>query len=290
MGCGDEEDFCRDFDLEGPLDMRLTWGLLVATHEESEARWQDVMGARTVFPDALPDLPAVYFTFDELAEYLNARSVENGLQECYELIIGEVDYNEEWPRRHACTGWRLPTRVEREYFARAGTKGSTWLGEPTVLEREELDPMLDQIAYYFPHVFMLQDSPIFSRCPRGYGDISNHLEQTYCRPTSIGTRSANPWGLHDILGNVSELTWDRWGRGFRETVDAVLVDRDPETTGSPTYERLRHAEGGNYDSFWNGLHPFTFTYFYDEKPHLQVGFRPVRSLPGVRFGRTIEPR
>ncbi len=66
--------------------------------------------------------------------------------------------------------YRLPTEAEWEYAARAGTVGTRY-GE------------LDEIAWY-------------------EGNSGG-------RPHPVGEKRANGWGLHDMLGNVWEWTWDR---------------------------------------------------------------------------------
>jgi formylglycine-generating enzyme required for sulfatase activity len=70
---------------------------------------------------------------------------------------------------------RLPTEAEWERACRGGTQGATWVGE---LSGTEEAPELDAIAWY-----------------RG-----NSGEQTH----PVGRRAPNPYGLHDMLGNVYE--------------------------------------------------------------------------------------
>ena len=68
-------------------------------------------------------------------------------------------------------GYRLPTEAEWEYACRAGTTG-------------ERSGDLDEMAIY----------------------SLNSGRKT----RTVGTRVPNPWGLHDIYGNVWEWCWDKY--------------------------------------------------------------------------------
>ncbi|WP_206671036.1 formylglycine-generating enzyme family protein [Streptomyces sp. CB01881] len=116
-------------------------------------------------------------------------------------------------------GYRLPTEAEWEHACRAGTTGPHY-------------GPLDEIAWY-----------------RGNSDERIH---------EVGGKQPNPWGFHDMLGNVWNWCWDVY---------------DAEVYGS--YRVLRG--GGWFDEHWScrasarrRSHP---TYRVDD-----VGFRIARSL------------
>ncbi len=74
---------------------------------------------------------------------------------------------------------RLPTEAEWERACRAETRGATWVGE---LSGKGEPPELDAIAWY-----------------RGNsGGV----------PHPVGRKAPNPYGLHDMLGNVHEWCAD----------------------------------------------------------------------------------
>ncbi|GAA2261426.1 MULTISPECIES: formylglycine-generating enzyme family protein [Kitasatospora] len=116
-------------------------------------------------------------------------------------------------------GYRLPTEAEWEYACRAGTTGAHY-------------GPLDEVAWY-----------------RG---------NSHGRLHDVGGKQPNPWGFHDMLGNVWDWCWDLY---------------DPAVYG--TYRVLRG--GGWFDEHWScrasarrRSHP---SFQVDD-----VGFRVARSV------------
>jgi formylglycine-generating enzyme required for sulfatase activity len=87
-----------------------------------------------------------------------------------------------------CTGYRLPSEAEWEFAARAGTTGPSY-------------GPLDLVGWY--------------------SDNSGGSTQ------AVGLKSANSFGLYDMLGNVWEWTGDRYG-----TYPATVTDPTGATTGA----------------------------------------------------------
>ena len=109
----------------------------------------------------------------------------------------EADYNRpnhpvvgvSWDDAVAYASWAgmsLPTEAQWEYAARAGTTTRYWSGD------SESD--LARVGWY-----------------SGNSDYSLH---------DVGEKPANPWGLHDVHGNVSEMCADRVRRGGGSHDDA----------------------------------------------------------------------
>lgn len=86
-----------------------------------------------------------------------------------------------WRMHSVVPGMWLPTEAEWEYAARAGTTTATWNGD---LSDTFVAPELDGIAWY----------------------AANSSGETH----DVATKSANPWGLYDMLGNVWEWCADEW--------------------------------------------------------------------------------
>ena len=137
---------------------------------------------------------------------------------------------------------RLPTEAEWEHACRAGTTTATWLG---AAGREQLD----RIAWY----------------------RNNSGGETH----RVGSKEANPWGLHDMLGNVWEWCAD-WSGAYSAT-PAVNPTRPERGTD-------RVLRGGS----WSGdardvraaargaLHPvYRFEYFGFRLARGQSALKPV---------------
>jgi len=105
---------------------------------------------------------------------------------------------------------RLPSEAEWEYACRGETGGATWVGE---LDGDETATVLDPIAWY----------------------IGNSEDRTH----PVGRKTANPFGLYDMLGNVWEWCQDVYG--------PYSAAAQEDTTG-PTVGSDRVNRGGSWCS------------------------------------------
>src|SRR5262249_6680938 len=149
-------------------------------------------------------------TWNDAAAFCNWLSELESLQPCY-----RPDVNDGWALLPATNGFRLPTEAEWEYACRAGTITQYSYGD---------DPtMLDQYDW----------------CSRNASG----------NPTGrVGLKTANPFGLFDMHGNVQE-----WCNDF---FDWKWYEKSPTsdplaTTGGTTGSFVRVVRGG-------GLYSNTF--------------------------------
>ena len=109
--------------------------------------------------------------------------------------------------------YRLPTEQEWEYAARAGTTTAYWWG--------------DDASKVKDHEWFYDNAPNFQ----------------YAK---VGQKSANPWGLYDILGNVAEWTMDQYQPDYLKNI-AAMGDKavDYHVPSKTPYPHT--ARGGSWD-------------------------------------------
>ncbi len=167
----------RDSD-ETPHEVIITRPFLLQTTEVTQAQWEGLMGNKPSHHTGCPTCPVEQVSWWGALTYLNALSRQQGLESCYELkgCTGQAGNNYSCKdlkyKGFSCKGYRLPTEGEWEYAARAGTTGAR-------------HGVLREVAWF------------------------NLNAKGATHP--VGGLKPNAWGLHDMLGNVYEWTWDVTG-------------------------------------------------------------------------------
>ena len=197
---------------EGPQHrVTLTKGFWMADAPCTQALWQVVMGDNpSEFKS--PRRPVEQVSWNDVQEFLDRLNRQRS-----GLNVG------------------LPTEAQWEYACRAGTTTATYSG-PIEILGENHAPILDEIAWYGGNSGVRWDLDP----EQGY-DSSKWIEKQHSHSRAgtreVGLKRPNPWGLHDMLGNVWEWCTDYWGDYVGE--DAV----DPP--GPPSGAR-RVSRGGSW--------------------------------------------
>ena len=176
---GSPEGEAGRFDNEGPVRrVRISRSFYLGKYEVTQGEWEAVMGENPSYFQGCgkrcPVENVAWVNAQEFIRKLNGRESGRGYR------------------------YRLPTEAEWEYAARGGTRGATPEGELRILGKNNA-PELDGQGWYGGNSGV------------GYAggwDCSDWSERQYeaerCGPHPVGGKRANPWGLHDMLGNVGE--------------------------------------------------------------------------------------
>jgi formylglycine-generating enzyme required for sulfatase activity len=120
----------------------------------------------------------------------------------------------QWLSKQTGKKYRLPTEVEWEYAARAGTNTAFHFGETVSCKEVHFDSTA-------PYEEARQKKRWF-------------LPRCFPMPKAIpvGSKPANSWGLHEVHGNIWEYTNTRWKNSH---LNANRDGTDSSTSSSPWY-------------------------------------------------------
>ena len=131
----------------------------------------------------------------------------------------------EWLSAQAGQRYRLPSEAEFEYALRAGTPSRFPWGEGSPPPRS---------GNYTGGLDVSPSGRKWQNAFAGYGDGA-------WGPAPVGSYRANPYGLHDLVGNVSEWVADCWHDGYRRAPGDGSAWVNPGC-------RIRVVRGGSWSS------------------------------------------
>ena len=187
--------------------------------EVSQADFLKVMGFNpSGFSSCGIHCPADTVTWHQAVGYCNKMTTVVKLTPCYTCTGSgattscAVAAAYQGAKIYDCPGFRLPTEAEWEYAYRAGTTTAAFSGAVTncMVEEKSINPY----AWYLPN------------------------SSTKTHPG--GTRKPNPWGLHDMGGNVWEWIHDLY---VADLGSAAVTD--PYGGASGTVVNIRGGSWGN---------------------------------------------
>jgi formylglycine-generating enzyme len=220
----------------------LTRGFWIKKTEVTQEEWRQLMGTQSS-NQSCANCPVANVSWHDAVNFANAASRACGLTPCYASAES---------RRFGtllnldCRGFRLPLEAEWELAAKAGHNAPFWNGDPRGRE-----------------------------CASVLNDIAWHRCNANDRSQPVGTRHANPFGLFDMQGNVSEWVSDGFVRYPSGLVRWRLNPQGPALSRRDD----RVVRGGHFRA---PLRELTSTYRETKGANLRsstIGFRIVRTAP-----------
>jgi formylglycine-generating enzyme required for sulfatase activity len=228
--------------LEGQIEVRddivyLNGGTDILCYTHQFESWYSISYDGTVFSmgDFRANHPMVGVMWFGAATFCNWMSLQNGLQECYNLVTWDCDFTK--------NGYRLPTEAEWEFAGRGGHINPYYNypnGNAVVVSMANLPASGD------PY----ETGPYPNTTPVGFYDGTNRQKAQYNWPgtaTSYQTTDgANGYGLYDMQGNVWELLNDWYGQNYY-SVSPFDNPKGPESGFiMPDGKPYRGMRGGNW--------------------------------------------
>jgi formylglycine-generating enzyme required for sulfatase activity len=168
---------------------------------------------------------------------------------------GDAQAYANWLREQTGRNYRLPSEAEFEYAMRAGSQTRYWWGDGSpgsVVENLTGDG---------------DSSPTNAR----WNVAFRRYNDDHWGPAPVGSFETNPFGLHDMGGNVMEWTEDCWHDSF------VRAPADGSAWVNPGCER-RVIRGGAWSSTPAMARSAFRLSSTDNSTDMRVGFRVARDL------------
>jgi formylglycine-generating enzyme required for sulfatase activity len=220
----------------GPVHARTVAAFLLSKYEMTQAQW-------------------LRFTGENPSHY-ELGTMERGHAHTLLHPVEQVSWDD-GVRVLSRLGLRLPTEAEWEYAARAGTDTIWWTGN----DRRSLEGSAN-----------LKDSRFVIDEGTPLTHYEAWLDDGYRRHAPVGSYRPNPFGLHDVCGNVREWCRDRW---HWEGYEGAPDDGSPWESGSCPERVIR--DGGFIGLAGDCRSAARFIGMPGDR-HGYIGLRPARSL------------
>lgn len=191
------------------------------------------------------NLPVENISWLDAIIYCNARSKKESLTPAY-TINGQVV---SWDR--SANGYRLPTEAEWEYACRAETTTPFYMKN---------SPSADNTNFYGHYPYEIENNYFNQE------NLEVKPGQYRQKTVPVSSFSANPFGLYNMHGNVSEWVWDYYGEYAKDT--------QTNPTGAKTGTH-RVYRGGGWNDFAKNMRSAYRAALEQNKGSFNLGMRLV---------------
>ena len=230
---------------EEQVAVTLTKPFWLGKTEVTQGQFKKVMGAAPWF-----DLEGVQIDKNNPASYVSWNDATAFCQRLTDLErkSGKLQANEEY---------RLPTEAEWEYACRAGTTTAYSFGNDA--------SQLGQYAWFAGNTL-----PTRATVVNLDEKIAGRAGEEYAH--AVGLKKPNPWGLHDMHGNVWEWCSDRYDKKLSGGID-------PAGPGVTSFRVRRGGGWGTGPGYPHGCRSAARTFVDSDPPGRisDLGFRVARS-------------
>lgn len=189
--------------------VEIPWGLYTAFYQNGKARNSD---GSLISPSKKDDLATIVCqpTPQYHDMFLNGSFINDSDHPAMDMTQHAASKFCQWLSAQTGHYYRLPTEAEWEYACRAGTTTAWSFGDD--------ESQLDDYAWH-----------------------EGNSNFTYQK---VGQKKPNPWGFHDMHGNVAEWVRDQYNPKFYKTIQDGAVN----PWNKPVTRYPRSVRGGSWDS------------------------------------------